>query len=201
MAARNGRGPRTLVLGGARSGKSMHAESLLAQVDELTYVATSGERPDDPEWLGRVELHRARRPSSWTTVETTDVAAVLLKAGPGDTLLVDCVSLWLAAVLDDAGTWQDEPGAAAEVGRRCDELVDAVTSSPATVVLVSNEVGSGVVPATASGRRFRDELGRLNARLAAGCDVVTLVVAGIPVPVKEPDRGSSPEPSAEKERT
>jgi adenosylcobinamide kinase/adenosylcobinamide-phosphate guanylyltransferase len=94
------------------------------------------------------------------------------------------VSLWLAGAMDDAGLWQDEPGADAEVTRRCDELVEAVAGTSATVVLVSNEVGSGVVPATVSGRRYRDELGRLNVRLAAVSDTLTLVVAGVPVDLR-----------------
>ncbi len=179
-----GRRRRTLVLGGARSGKSTHAEDLLARARSVTYVATGGQRAEDPEWVQRVAEHQARRPASWTTVETTDVAGVLAKAAPDDAVLVDCVSLWLAAAMDDAGLWQDEPGASADLVRRCDELADALAGTSATVVLVSNEVGSGVVPATVSGRRYRDELGRLNARLAALSDVVTLVVAGVPIPVK-----------------
>jgi adenosylcobinamide kinase / adenosylcobinamide-phosphate guanylyltransferase len=179
---------RTLVLGGARSGKSVHAESLLHERSDVVYVATSGSRPDDSEWCDRVAAHRARRPAQWATVETTDVAELLTAAGPDQCVLVDCVSLWLAAVLDDSGLWQDQPGAADEVARRVDGLVTAVAASAATLVLVSNEVGSGVVPATVSGRRYRDELGRLNIRLAAACDTVTLVVAGIPVVLRDAPR-------------
>ena len=178
------RGSRALVLGGARSGKSVYAESLLAGATDVVYVATSGTRAGDPEWRERVAQHQARRPADWTTVEATDVAALLAKADAGQRILVDCVSLWLAAVMDDTGLWLDEDGATAEVARRCDELVDAVRDTSATVVLVSNEVGSGVVPATVSGRRYRDELGRLNVRLADASDTVTLVVAGVPVDLR-----------------
>ena len=179
-------GRRTLVLGGARSGKSVHAESLLADQDRVTCVATGGDRPDDIEWAARVAAHRLRRPAHWRTVETTDVVPLLEAAGPADALLVDCLALWLTAVLDEAGAWEGGDGAGADtrVGDRCDALVSAWASTWATVVAVSNEVGSGVVPATASGRRFRDELGRLNTRLAADADEVTLVVAGLPVAVR-----------------
>lgn len=161
-------GPRrTLVVGGARSGKSREAERLLAAESSVTYVATS--RPElatrDSEWAGRIEAHRARRPASWLTVETVDVAKVLREAtGP---VLVDCLSLWLADALDDGDRAQ-----------RVDELVAAWRGTRARVVAVSNEVGSGVVPDSASGRLFRDELGRLNARVAAESDEVLLTVAG-----------------------
>jgi adenosylcobinamide kinase/adenosylcobinamide-phosphate guanylyltransferase len=190
-SARSAVTSRTLVLGGARSGKSVHAESLLAGVDDVVYVATGGTRAADPEWSERVARHQARRPVGWTTVETADVASLLAKADAGRRILVDCVSLWLAAVMDDTGLWQDEDGAAGELARRCDELVDAVRDTAATVVLVSNEVGSGVVPATVSGRRYRDELGRLNIRLAAVSDTVTLVVAGVPVDLRTAGREES----------
>jgi len=175
---------RALVLGGARSGKSSYAESLFADARRPTYVATSGDRPDDEEWLCRVARHRERRGERWRTVETTDLAAVLRDAADGEPLLLDCLALWLAHVLDESGVWAGaEDG---QVEARCDELVAAWASTRAWAVVVSNEVGSGVVPATVSGRRYRDELGRLNARMAAVADSVALVVAGIPVPVKSP---------------
>ncbi len=183
-------GRRTLVLGGARSGKSAWAEAQLAAEPAVTYVATSGERPGDKEWVDRVALHRARRPPGWTTVESTDLAALLRDAVSGQPLLVDCVSLWLAAAADEAGIWScvhgtagcaDCTGAAAadaKMAATCDELVAAWRGTRARAFLVSNEVGSGVVPATASGRRYRDELGRRNARLAAESDSVVMLVAG-----------------------
>lgn len=178
------RGLRTLVLGGARSGKSAYAEAVCAGPaaadGPVTYVATGGSRPDDAEWAQRVAAHRARRPAGWRTEETTDLVPLLEGSGPADTLLVDCVALWLADVLDSAGAWDDRPGSDAAVAARCDALVAAYGATTARTVLVSNEVGSGVVPGTVSGRRYRDELGRLNARLAATADEVVLVVAGIP---------------------
>jgi adenosylcobinamide kinase / adenosylcobinamide-phosphate guanylyltransferase len=168
-----------LVLGGARSGKSVTAERLLAVRDQVEYVAT-GATPDaaDPDWADRVRLHRQRRPAHWTTLETLDLECVL--AGPGAApVLVDCLSTWLARVMDQAGLWDDQPGADESLARRVDGLLDAWRSTRRHVVAVSNEVGSGVVPGTASGVRFRDELGILNARVAAECEQVWLCTAGI----------------------
>jgi adenosylcobinamide kinase/adenosylcobinamide-phosphate guanylyltransferase len=165
---------RLLVLGGARSGKSAEAERQLAAEPHATYVATGDARADDPEWVARVAAHRDRRPARWTTVETTDLVTVLDRAdGP---VLVDCLGMWLAAVLDECGVWTGGDLAAAHA--RVDALVAAWRQTRARVVAVSSEVGAGVVPATASGRLYRDELGRLNARLADESDVVLLVVAG-----------------------
>lgn len=154
---------RVLVLGGARSGKSVEAERRLAAEPAVTYVAT-GLVDGDQEWAARVAAHRARRPAAWRTVETADLVP-LLRDPPGP-LLVDCLTLWLTAHLDD-------PAAV-------DALVAAWRATPARVVAVSNEVGGGVVPDTVSGRRFRDALGTLNARIAAGSDEVWLLTAGIP---------------------
>jgi adenosylcobinamide kinase / adenosylcobinamide-phosphate guanylyltransferase len=171
---------RTLILGGARSGKSAEAERRLAGTPDVTYVATGGRREGDAEWAERIAAHRARRPGHWRTFETTDVATVLRNSTGA--VLVDGLGLWLAAVLDECGGWDDAawragPGRAA-VTARVDELVAAWGATRAHVVAVSDEVGMGVVPGTAAGRRFRDELGRLNQRLAADADEVLLVVAG-----------------------
>jgi adenosylcobinamide kinase / adenosylcobinamide-phosphate guanylyltransferase len=170
---------RVLVLGGARSGKSSHAEGLLGRERAVEYVAC-GLVPDgdDAEWADRVALHRDRRPASWTTTETTDLVAVLGRPGPP--VLVDCLTTWLARVMDDCGNWTDEPGADDRLAAEVDRVVDAWRVTRRRVVAVSNEVGSGVVPATPSGRRFRDELGVLNARIAAASDRVWLVTAGLP---------------------
>jgi adenosylcobinamide kinase / adenosylcobinamide-phosphate guanylyltransferase len=182
---RRGKAFRVLVLGGARSGKSVTAERLLAARDRVEYVAT-GPVPDasDPEWADRVRLHRQRRPAHWTTLETLDLEGVL--AGPGmppvrlaTPVLVDCVSTWLAGVMEDCGLWDGTPGADKKLADRVDGLLGAWRSTRRHVVAVSNEVGSGVVPATASGVRFRDELGVLNARIAAECEQVWLCTAGI----------------------
>lgn len=172
------RARRTVVLGGARSGKSAHAERLLAVEPVVTYVATGGRRPGDPEWEARVAAHRERRPADWRTVETTDIEAVLAAATADDVVLVDCLTLWLTSVLDDAEAWDDPPQAAKVAQDRCEGLLDAWRSTAARVVAVSNEVGSGVVPPTPSGRLFRDLHGRLNATLARHSEQVHLVVAG-----------------------
>jgi adenosylcobinamide kinase/adenosylcobinamide-phosphate guanylyltransferase len=169
---------RTLVLGGARSGKSRHAELLVASAERVTYVATSDERPDDPEWVQRIEAHRRRRPTHWHTLETTDVAGALEEADPHDVLLVDCLTLWLTQVMDATDAWS---GDLSGVDKEIDRLLRAWRDTRARVVAVSNEVGQGVVPATASGRLFRDTHGRLNAQMAAASESVTMMVAGRPV--------------------
>jgi len=171
---------RVLILGGARSGKSAEAERRLADAPAVTYVATGGARSGDTEWAQRVAAHRARRPGHWRTVETTDVATML--RGSSGALLVDCLGLWLTAVMDECGAWEDQAWrsgrAQAAATARVDDLLAAWRATAAHVVAVSAEVGMSVVPETAAGRRFRDELGRLNTRLAADADEVLLVVAG-----------------------
>jgi len=167
---------RVLVLGGSRSGKSAHAESLLEGLDEVTYLATSGRTDDDPEWTARVAAHRLRRPAGWTTVETTAPSELLR----GGAVLVDSVTTWVAALMDETGVWADEPGALDRLADRCDALVNAWAMTPAHVVAVSDEVGLGVVPETRAGRLFRDTLGAVNQRLAGTADEVWFVVAGLP---------------------
>jgi adenosylcobinamide kinase/adenosylcobinamide-phosphate guanylyltransferase len=167
---------RILVLGGSRSGKSAHAESLLADRAGVIYLATSAPSGADAEWAARVEAHRARRPASWTTVETT-APSELIRPG---TVLVDSMTTWVAALMDETGVWADASGAGDRLAARCDALVDAWTSTPAHVVAVSDEVGLGVVPETRSGRLFRDTLGAVNQRLAGTADEVWFVVAGLP---------------------
>jgi adenosylcobinamide kinase / adenosylcobinamide-phosphate guanylyltransferase len=196
-----GRGPhRTLVLGGARSGKSREAELRLAAEPQVTYLA-AGPWPDgagpaaggpgaDPEWARRVAAHRAARPAWWPTVESADVAGALGRLDGA--VLVDGIGTWLTAVMTEAGAWP-EPGApgpaagpqvpgpadpAALVAARVDELVAAWRQTAARVVAVSDQVGAGVVPATPAGRLFRDQLGWLNQRLAAESEETVLVVAG-----------------------
>lgn len=173
---------RTLVLGGARSGKSAEAERRLAAFPGVLYAATGGTRDGDPEWARRVGAHRERRPGTWQTVETCDLAPLLAAEDDDRALLVDCLGLWLTHVIDAAGAWEGDGLAA--VHDRVAELVAAWRATGRTVVAVSNETGSGVVPATVSGRRFRDELGRLNAALAAESEHVLLVVAGRALPLR-----------------
>lgn len=174
---------RTLVTGGARSGKSVFAEWLVADAPAVEYVATSGPDDDDPEWLARIAVHRARRPAHWSTTETLDLAGVL-SADASPVLLVDCLGTWITRVMDEVGCWTDAPGATDALRARVDALLDALAATRRRVVLVTNEVGSGIVPATPSGRFFRDELGRLNARVAATCDHVWLCAVGIPLRLK-----------------
>ncbi|MFD4558091.1 bifunctional adenosylcobinamide kinase/adenosylcobinamide-phosphate guanylyltransferase [Streptomyces sp. NPDC058469] len=170
---------RTLVLGGARSGKSVEAERRLEAFPDVLYVATGGSRNGDTEWSARVSAHRERRPGSWRTAETCDLVPLLDQDGPP--LLIDCLSLWLTDAMDSVGAWDDTEwgdGGEKQLRVRVRELTAAVRSTRRTLVAVSNEVGSGIVPATASGRRYRDELGRLNAAIAGECEHVLLVVAG-----------------------
>ena len=168
---------RILVTGGVRSGKSGHAEALLSGVADVTYVAPG--RPadgSDPEWDARVAQHRAGRDADWTTVETSALDEALRAAtGP---VLIDCLGTWLTAVLDDEMLWDAMPEtASATVGARLDALCEALAAT-ARVVVVTNEVGLGVVPSHRSGRMFRDLLGTVNQRVAATCDEVHLVIAG-----------------------
>jgi adenosylcobinamide kinase / adenosylcobinamide-phosphate guanylyltransferase len=177
---RRGRAFRVLVLGGARSGKSVTAERMLAERDQVEYVACGLPADDsDPSWAERVRLHLERRPARWTTLETLDLEGVLGGADRSVPVLVDCLSTWLAGVMDECGLWAGKASADKELATRVDGLMHAWRSTSRVVVAVSNEVGSGVVPATASGIRFRDELGRLNARVAADCEQAWLCTAGI----------------------
>ncbi|MEU1490884.1 bifunctional adenosylcobinamide kinase/adenosylcobinamide-phosphate guanylyltransferase [Streptomyces sp. NPDC005775] len=170
---------RTLVTGGARSGKSVEAERRLETYPEVVYVATGGGREGDTEWAARIGLHRERRPAAWRTEETCELEDLLASDGPP--LLIDCLSLWLTDAMDRVDAWNDAAwagGGESALHKRTAALVAAVRGTRRTVVAVTNETGSGVVPATASGRRFRDELGRLNAAVADECEQVLLVVAG-----------------------
>ncbi|TDD67064.1 bifunctional adenosylcobinamide kinase/adenosylcobinamide-phosphate guanylyltransferase [Actinomadura rubrisoli] len=163
---------RTLLLGGARSGKSAEAELRLAAHPDVTYVATGMTRDDDPEWTERITAHRSRRPAWWRTVETTDLEGAL-KSATG-ALLIDGIGTWLTAAIDEAGAWDDP----AQVRPRLDGLIAAWRATEARVVAVSDEVGLSLVPTTPSGRAFRDLLGHLNQRLAAESEEAALVVAG-----------------------
>jgi adenosylcobinamide kinase/adenosylcobinamide-phosphate guanylyltransferase len=174
---------RVLVLGGIRSGKSQWAETAITGAAGVTepvrYVATGPRPAADTAWSARVGAHRSRRPQHWTTVETDDVAAQLRS----DTTptLVDDIGGWLTAVMDRRDAWT-----CGSVDDDVDDLLNAVETFDAALALVSPEVGLAVVPATESGRRFADELGTLNQRLAELCERVVLVVAGQPMMLKEP---------------
>lgn len=166
---------KVLVTGGVRSGKSRHAEALLAGREQVVYVAAGPPQDDDPDWAERVAAHRARRPGSWTTLETRDLAAALARPAP---VLVDCLGTWLAGVMDERHLWD---ATAAAAGATVDVVLGDVVAalhSRRDAVLVTNEVGLGVVPVHRSGRLFRDLLGTVNQRVAEACDEVHLLVAG-----------------------
>ncbi|MBK1786921.1 bifunctional adenosylcobinamide kinase/adenosylcobinamide-phosphate guanylyltransferase [Prauserella cavernicola] len=168
---------RTLILGGVRSGKSRHAEQLMTRHPHVVYIAAGLPPSDeDPEWAARVAAHRARRPVSWRTVETSDLASALRDAR--SPVLIDCLGTWASRVLDEVGAWDQQDGWEARLDERLQAFVDIWQSTTVPVVAVSNEVGSGVVPPTPSGRIFRDVLGALNTAVAAHSDDVRLVVAG-----------------------
>lgn len=170
---------RILVTGGIRCGKSRWAEQHLRVLGgPVTYI-TPGYPADpdaDPEWAARVAAHRLARPASWATVETVDVAAAV-RAEPGP-VLVDCVGTWLTRQLDAVGWDTPRLVVTSELERRIADLASAVAEHPGPIVLVTNEVGWGVVSEHASGRLFADLLGRANQALGAACDDVVLLVAG-----------------------
>jgi len=162
----------TFLLGGARSGKSSLAVRLASEWGgPVTFVATA-ERRDDPEMDARIDAHRAERPPDWETVEAPlDLGRAVADAPDGACLVVDCLTLWVANVLE-AG-WSD-----AETEAAAAELARAAAAREVPTMVVSNEVGLGIVPETQLGRRYRDVLGRVNAVVAAKADRALLVVAG-----------------------
>ena len=165
--------PLTLVLGGARSGKSRHAEAIVTALPgPWRYIATA--EPRDDEMRRRIAEHRARRGAGWTTAEAPlDLAAALAEAGSRPAL-VDCLTLWLTNVML----------AAHGLDRAFPTLEAALAARAAPTVLVANEVGLGIVPENALARSFRDAAGRLNQRLATRADAVWFLVAGLPMRVK-----------------
>ncbi|TQM25924.1 adenosylcobinamide kinase /adenosylcobinamide-phosphate guanylyltransferase [Nocardia bhagyanarayanae] len=169
------------MLGGARSGKSAFAEQLAAASGAVRYLATSVPDPEDHDFAERIARHRERRPSDWSVVENADAAAVLIDPSPGVATLVDDIGTWLTARIDALNAWDSPRGT---VTPDADALVAAVADYRDRLIIVSPEVGMGVIPATRSGRLFRDEIGLLNQRLAAVCDEAFLVVAGLPVRLK-----------------
>lgn len=168
---------RELILGGARSGKSRLAEQRAAASGlAVTYVATAV--AGDEEMVQRIRQHRDQRPDHWLTVEApTGLGRALRRARRADQLvLIDCLTLWLGHWIEDPAGWHQER----------DELLAALDAVTGPVILVANEVGLGIVPDNALARHFRDEAGRLHQQLAAVCDRVTFVAAGLPLTLKEP---------------
>jgi len=181
---------RELILGGARSGKSALAEQRAAASGlEVLYIATAQSR--DGEMARRIAHHQARRPAHWGLAEEPiELAAALARhAAPGRCLLVDCLTLWLTNLL-----YAGEAARQAEAGQAPDcplfqgqlqALVDTLPTLPGHIILVSNEVGWGLVPMHPVSRFFADEQGRLNQRVAAVCERATLVAAGLPLSLKD----------------
>ncbi|HEV2991033.1 MAG TPA: bifunctional adenosylcobinamide kinase/adenosylcobinamide-phosphate guanylyltransferase [Candidatus Angelobacter sp.] len=168
----------TLVLGGARSGKSRYAQELASAWERVTFIATA-QRCDD-EMRARIERHRQERPATWSTVEVqVDLdSAIAHHSSLCEILLIDCLSLYTANLM--TAERNDEE----KIYERVDRLCRALKSAQSSVILVSNEVGSGVHPSHPSGRFFRDLLGRINQQVAQHADHVLLMVAGIPLPIK-----------------
>ncbi len=171
--------PVTLVLGGARSGKSAYAESAVERHagrggGAPVYLATAEAR--DAEMTARIAAHRARRGERWTTIEEpVELPAALARAAAADgALLVECLTLWLANLMDRGRAVDDDFG----------DLIDALAGLPGPVVLVANEVGLGVVPDNPAARAFRDHAGRLNQAVAGRADRVVLIAAGLPLVMK-----------------
>ena len=174
-----GRARSALVLGGARSGKSAFAERLARETRAArVYVATA--RAWDDEMRARIDQHRRDRGADWETVEAPHDLADAIRAadGPGRTILVDCLTLWLTNRMLAEADCEAESAA----------LADALPGLSAQVVFVSNELGMGLVPETPLGRAFRDAQGRLNQRMAAACDLAVFVAAGLPLVLKAPGR-------------
>jgi adenosylcobinamide kinase/adenosylcobinamide-phosphate guanylyltransferase len=173
--------PVTLVLGGARSGKSTHAEKLVTGTlhggppRPAVYIATA--QAGDLEMATRILAHRSRRGANWTTIEEPYSLAEALAGAQqrGEPVLVDCLTLWLSNLMLTGG----------DIDEATDELLEVLGGCKAPVVFVSNEVGLGVVPDTPLGRVFRDAQGRLNMRLAERADRVILLTAGLPLVMKD----------------
>jgi adenosylcobinamide kinase/adenosylcobinamide-phosphate guanylyltransferase len=169
----------TLVLGGVRSGKSRYAQQIAERNERVTFVATA-ERRDDAEMNVKIERHRADRPKSWATIEEPFQLAKIIDQAAKDSevILVDCLTLFASNLLEACG---DD---AAHLQSLVDQLCLVLSAAPCSVILVSNEVGSGVVPAYELGRKFRDLVGEINQRVASVSDNVILMVAGLPFPLK-----------------
>ena len=172
------RGSVTLVLGGARSGKSRYAQQLAAQSERVVFVATAKE--SDDEMREKIRRHRQDRPKQWLTVEEPlELPRILAEHAPEcDWIIVDCLTLFVANLLEA------ESRSAQAVEHRVTKLCEALLQVDCSVALVSNEVGSGVVPAYESGVRYRDLLGEINQSVARIADDVVLMVAGLPLALK-----------------
>ena len=181
-----------LVLGGARSGKSACAEGLARQGERTLFVATAEALDDDMRQ--RILKHRKQRPAAWDTLEEPldPVAAIPSALSGHDTLLLDCLTVWISNLLLAQG---DEDHVETEILARVGALLDLYGQTNARWILVSNEVGLGVVPASSLGRRYRDLLGRANRLVASRADKVYLMVAGLALELKSPGARPFPAPA------
>ncbi len=166
-----------LVLGGVRSGKSRYAQQMCMHAERVTFVATA-ERRDDAEMTRKIERHRTERPGHWDTIEEKLALGEAVRRSQDPVILIDCLTLFAANLIEAHA--HDE----AAIQTHIDDLCAALAATQGTVVLVSNEVGSGVVPAYASGRQFRDLVGEINQRIATVADQVYLMIAGLPLVLK-----------------
>ena len=181
-----------LVLGGARSGKSACAEGLARQGERTLFVATAEALDDDMRQ--RILKHRKQRPAAWDTLEEPldPVAAIPSALSGHDTLLLDCLTVWISNLLL---AQDDEDHVETEILARVGALLDLYEQADARWILVSNEVGLGVVPASSMGRRYRDLLGRVNRLVASRADKVYLMVAGLALELKSPGARPFPAPA------
>lgn len=173
---------RTLILGGARSGKSAIAEALV-NTPNCLYVATARPWPGDTDFTERIAKHVRRRPSHWLTEEHRDVVEVL-HSPPVGTVLIDDLGTWLTHLCDQHDYWNHPAEDYPEIA----ELTTAIAAFPTDtdLIIVSPEVGMGIIPEHRSGRLFRDQIGTLNALVAQACDRVMLVIAGQTLVLKNP---------------
>ena len=179
----------TLVLGGVRAGKSRYAQQLAQQGKRVLFVATA--EPGDQEMAARIQAHRAERPADWATLEEpVDVATALApRLADVDTVLLDCLTLWVSnLLLQDRGDGQARPDIQAEA----DRLLRLYEAGSASWIVVSNEVGLGVIPANELGRAYADELGRVNQIFAARADDVIVMFAGVPLNLRALDSDPGP---------
>jgi adenosylcobinamide kinase / adenosylcobinamide-phosphate guanylyltransferase len=173
----------TLVLGGVRSGKSWYAHQLAKSFASVTFIATA--RPSDAEMRRRIAAHRRERPKRWRTVEAPTALAAIIRreSAHAQVIVIDCLTTYLGnQMMDSRHKWRETKAALAESDT--EEVCDAIESAKSSVIIVSNEVGSGVVPAFRSGRIYRDLLGELNKHVARIADLVVFMIAGQPLIIK-----------------
>ncbi len=172
----------TFVTGGCRSGKSRYAQNLAEELAEKNRIFIATCVPYDDEMKERVENHKKTRDKTWSTIEAPILLADAI-SGPyekADVILVDCLTLWLSNLMLD-------PSETKNIKARVNELTQALKQAPCPVILVSNELGQGIVPENRLARKYRDLVGNTNQKIARVADFVVLVVAGIPMHIKKPE--------------